>query len=424
MTKCRSSILLAVVLGLLFFAMRPAQAQTYTLLYSFTGGTDGAYPNSRLYRDATGNLFGAAYNGGNLSDCGGIGCGTVFKLDPAGTLTVLHAFTGKDGWSPNGSMAADGSRNLYSTTDEGGDLNCPNGGFGCGTVFKVNKETGRRAVLYRFAGGADGIYANPGLIRDVDGALYGMTNGGGKGKCNAPLGEGCGTVFKLDPAGKHTILYKFTGGSDGGAPDAGLVRDSLGNLYGKTVIGGGVGCGGDGCGTVFKLSAAGKFKVLYRFTGYKDGGDGYDSYGSLIRDSSGNLYGTVPFGGDMNCKQGNWTRGCGVVFKVDNTGKETVLYAFTDGVDGAFPFFGLTRDRAGNLFGTTSAGGDFSGCGSVGCGTVFKLDQNGKLTTLYSFTGGSDGSFANDMVLDASGNLYGVTGGGTGNSGTIFRIAQ
>jgi uncharacterized repeat protein (TIGR03803 family) len=403
-----AAVALAVVLVLGVVAAQSVQAQTYRLLYSFTGGTDGNGPNGKLVRDAKGNLYGATFGGGDLSCQPTAGCGVVFKLDPTGALTVLHRFTGKDGADPNGGMERDRSNNLYGTTTTSSRY-CNGGHGGCGVVFKIDRK-GRETILYRFSGGAEGLDPNPGIIRDAAGNLYGTTNEGGK--------EGYGTVFKLDSTGKHTVLYAFTGGSDGGKPDAGLVRDRIGNLYGATVIGGGTGCDGSGCGTVFKLDTMGKLKVLYTFKGRRDGGDGYDSYGSLIRDSAGTLYGTVPFGGDKTCD-------CGVVFKVDKNGKETVLHRFTGKVDGESPFFGLVRDKAGNLYGTTAYGGE-GGCEPPGCGTAFKLDTAGKLTTLYSFTGGSDQAFPEDLVRDAGGNLYGVTGAYNSHNneyGTVFEIS-
>src|SRR5207248_3167096 len=142
-------------------------------------------------------------------------------------------------------------------------------------------------------------------------------------------GSGCGVVFKLDPTGKETVLYTFTGGTDGSNPVAGLRRDSAGNLYSTTQRGGDVNCnGGQGCGVVFKLDSTGRETVLYRFTG---GTDGAFPAAGLIRDAAGNLFGTTQSGGNPSCFSGN---GCGVVFKLDPTGKETVLYTFTGGLDG------------------------------------------------------------------------------------------
>ena len=207
-------------------------------------------------------------------------------------------------------------------------------------------------VLYSFTGGADGANPQAGLIRDQAGNLYGTASY---------------TVFKVDRAGNETVLYSFAG-----IPDvaAGLVEDSEGNLYGATGAGGDLNCNApNGCGTVFKLDSAGKLTVLYTFTGDTDG---MGPHATLVRDSSGNLYGTTTDGGDPNCQA---PYGCGTVFKLDKTGKEKVLFRFTGGADGALPS-ALFRDEEDNLFGTTTYGGDLS-CVLYqyipGCGTVFKL---------------------------------------------------
>jgi uncharacterized repeat protein (TIGR03803 family) len=163
-------------------------------------------------------------------------------------------------------------------------------------------------------------------------------------------------VFKLDPKGKLSLLHSFAGTPDGVNPLAGLLRDAAGNLYGTTYYGGTNG----GFGTVFKLNTKGKLTLLHSFAGLPVG---QNPYSRLIRDSAGNLYGTTFYGG---------TTGYGSVFKLDTAGKLTVLHSFKDAPDGAHPIAGLVLDKAGNLYGTTSDGGDLS-CGFSGCGTVFKL---------------------------------------------------
>jgi uncharacterized repeat protein (TIGR03803 family) len=213
-----------------------------------------------------------------------------------------------------------------------------------------------------------------------------------------------------------TALYEFQGGTDGYSPN-GLVKDSEGNLYGTTIG------GGDTIfGTVFKLDSLGNKTTLYNFLG---GTDGLEPHGNLLLDGKGNLYGTTAFGGrsDVSCAG---YQGCGVVFKVDQRGNETVLYNFTGGADGGVPMAGLTSDNQGNLYGTTSAGGNVA-CAygaAVGCGVVFKLDRTGNEITLYSFSGGRDsGNSQSPLIRDSSGNLYGMTSGvGAGSDGTVFRI--
>lgn len=263
-----------------------------------------------------------------------------------------------------------------------------------GTVFKLD-PTGKETVLYNFTGGADGGYPSQGeLILDAAGNLYGTAGMGGSG--------GFGVVFKLDSAGAETVLYNFTAGPDGGWPHAGVVRDAAGNLYGTAQTGGDLTCGfGFGCGVVFKVDANGNETVLHDFEG---GADGVSPFGNLVLDTAGNLYGTTTAGGASNE---------GVVFKVDPIGTETVLHTFT-GPDGGGSTGRLVRDAAGNLYGTTSGGG------ASKQGTVFKVDPSGKETVLYSFTGGTDGTAPiTGLALDTEGDLYGTTDSG-GNSPNCF----
>ena len=387
---------LAILLGLA--AVPPsAHGQTFTVLYSFRGGTDGASPGGTLVRDAAGNLYGAT--GGGIFNFG-----TVFKLDTIGNETVLYSFKGgADGGFPVGGLTRDAAGNLYGTTQRGGDLTC-NSGFGCGTVFKLDM-TGKETVLYSFTRGADGT-ATPsaGVIRDAAGNLYGTTESG------VPFSSG--TVFKVDATGKETVLYTFTGGwggTDGYLPE-GVIGDAAGNLYGTTQL------GGDFYGTVFKVDSTGKYTVLYRFKG---GTNGQYPVGGLILDKAGNLYGATQYGG---------TSFDGTVFKLNTNGKKTVLYSFTGFADGGQPVAGVIGDAAGNLYGTTSVGGSVT-CFGWGCGTVFKLDKTGKETVLYTFTGGADGSSPlGGLVRDAAGNLYGTANSGgecsvVGDCGVVFKIA-
>ena len=309
----------------------------------------------------------------------------------AQTYNVLHSFSGgADGKTPYG-LVRDQAGNLYGTTASGGASNS-------GTVFKLD-ASGTETVLYTFTGGADGKLPIGPLVLDPSGNLYGTTNDGGKPYACFLGYFGCGVVFKLDAAGEGTVLYTFTGGTDGGEPySVGLVRDASGNLYGTTAAG-----GTSDEGTVFKLDTTGKETVLYSF-----GSGGVEPFAGLVRDASGNLYGTTTNGGS----------GFGVVFKLDTAGKETVLHKFTGGADGAVPYAGLVLDAAGNFYGTTTAGG------ASNFGTVFKLDTAGTETVLHSFTGGADGAVPYaGLVLDAAGNFYGTTtAGGASNFGTVFEI--
>jgi uncharacterized repeat protein (TIGR03803 family) len=279
-----------------------------------------------------------------------------------------------------------------------------------GVVYGVD-TAGHETVLYSFTGLTDGGNPYAGVAPDSAGNLYGTTSAGGSAQGSA----GYGVVYKLDPSGTETVLYTFTGGADGGTPYAGVIRDSAGNLYGTTGRGGTATCplnylGPAGCGVVYKVDTTGHETVLYTFSGGADGGSPYGA--GLTRDPAGNLYGTTEFGG---------TASVGVVFKLDTTGQETVLYSFIGladfATDGVYPGAGVILDSAGNLYGTTMDGGGVTnpGCGGDECGVVFKLDPSGQETVLHAFTGGADGAeqyfgvFEGGVIRDPAGNLYGTT---------------
>jgi uncharacterized repeat protein (TIGR03803 family) len=390
-----------------------AQAQTYaeSVLYSFTGSTDGGYPNAGLARDAQGNLYGTTFFGGEPTcNSGGTpGCGVVFKLDTSGNETVLHTFTNApDGAFPPAGLVQDAQGNLYGTTYGGGAY--ATAAYAGGTVFKID-ASGNETVLYSFCphavsqgGCADGTQLEAGLVRDAQGNLYGTTRAGGDLLALGCAG-GCGTVFKVNSTGKETVLHSFTeNGVDGMIPYATLVRDAQGNLYGTTSEGG---SGSGSEGTVFKVDTSGNETVLYSFT--ENGVDGSVPAAGLVRDAQGNLYGTTSEGGS----------GYGTVYKLDTSGNPTLLHTFTGGADGAYPLAGLARDAKGNLYGTTFEGGAYY------AGTVFKVDTTGKETVLYSFTGTSGDGFGplSVPVLDPQGNLYGTTiDGGVSNAGTVYKL--
>jgi uncharacterized repeat protein (TIGR03803 family) len=406
-----------VVLAVLLPSTQVAQAAPashFKVLYTFSGGTDGGYPTANLLLDTAGNLFGTTSYGGDLS-CplgGGQGCGTVFKLNKADNETVLHSFTGgTDGAIPDfAGVVQDAAGNLYGTTVVGGDLSgCS--GYGCGVVFKRSKA-GKETTLYTFTGGTDGANPEAPLVMDTAGNLYGTTANGGDLSCDR--GSGCGVVFKVSKAGTYKVLYTFTGGTDGATPygPGALVLDTAGNLYGTAENGGDLSCGsGQGCGVVFKLNKAGHEKVLYSFTGGNDGG--YPVAG-LARDTAGNLYGMT---------YGNGTYNYGVVFKLNKAGNETVLHTFTGGADGGRAYGNLLLDAKGNLYGTTADGGS-------GWGVVFKLNKAGTETVLHDFTGGADGGQpVAGLVQDTAGKLYGTNtiGGnpsdcGGSGCGVVFRL--
>jgi uncharacterized repeat protein (TIGR03803 family) len=343
---------------------------------------------------------------------------------------VLYSFCAMsncaDGSDPAGNLILDGTGNFYGTTAAGGIVGGLCQSFGCGTVFE-RTASGTLKILYSFSASPDGQDPMGGLVRDSQGNLYGTTGYGGNagGVCGT---NGCGTVFKLVKTGAtytEKVLYAFTGGTDGANPGSGLVRDTGGNLYGTTLRGGGSGCSsGAGCGTVFKITSADNEAILYSFTGNADGAM---PSASLIVDAASNLYGTTAYGGNFG--GGCGSLGCGVVFRVTPAGRQGVLYTFTGGADGQSPMAPLLRDGMGNFYGTTSTGGDVSNIAcSVeenGCGVVFELTEKRVLRTLYSFTGyPTDGQHPlAGLVRDTQGNLYGTTDwGGPSNDGTVFKI--
>jgi uncharacterized repeat protein (TIGR03803 family) len=301
-----------------------------------------------LVQDADGNLYGTADHGGD-PNCS---CGLVFKIDRQGHYSVIHYFNGADGRNPTPGLLLGSDGNFYGTAGAGAN-GC--GGSGCGVVFKMDPQ-GNVTVLYNFTGGADGLFPS-GVVEDSDLNLYGTASYGGD--------FNQGLVFKVDPQGHESVLYSFTGGADGGQPVGGVVLDESRNAYGTGNEG-----GAHNGGVVFKLDSLGQESVLYSFTGGTDGGG--QVYTSLIRDERGNLYGTTYGGGDLNTDIcGDY--GCGTVFKVTPGGHETVLYAFK-ATDGLLPYAGVFRDRHGNIYGTTGYGGeDLQACGGLGCGVVFKL---------------------------------------------------
>jgi len=331
----------------------------------------------------------------------------VYKIDPAGRETVLYSFTaGADGGCdtgtpngcyPSGGVTRDQAGNLYGTTSAGGPS-------GRGVVYEID-PAGQETVLYSFTGN---VGVPSAVIRDSAGNLYGTTSDGGV--------EGCGAVYKLDPPGQFTVLYSFTGGANGAGPVSGLIRDSDGNLYGATVGGGSSTCLG-GCGVVYKLDTSGHETVLYSFTGAADGAN---PSSGVINDPAGNLYGTTEYGGITSQCVGEFSKGCGVVYKLNATGGETVLYNFTGGADVSYPSGGLVRDSAGNLYGTSTSGG------TANEGAVYEVDTAGQETLLHSFTGGTDGGYPwGGVILDPAGNLYGTTSsGGKATGGVVYELTR
>ena len=404
-----ASKVLAVMTVTLIMALALAPsawaASRYKILYSFTGGADGSWPQfGQLILDTSGNLYGTTSGGGAFGD------GVVFELiknsDGTWTESVLYSFAGgSDGASPYAGLTFDASGNLYGTTEGGGASSA-------GTVFQLvpnSDGTWTESVLYSFTGGSDGANPWAGVIFDATGTLYGTTYLGGA--------SGLGVVYKLTPNSGGTwtesVLHTFTG-SNGIHPVWGnLAFDTAGNLYGTTGAGGGGTCSswaGTGCGVIFELKpqSDGSWKehVILSLSGQSS----YANPLGVVFDSAGNLYSSA----------GSTGPPYGAVFKftLDANGKWTghVLYAFGGNEDGAYPSI-IALDAAGGIFGTTSEGyGPDGAC----CGQVFKLTPHAhgwSRQAAHYFQGPpQDGTNTNaGVVLDAAGNIYGTTcNGGSG----------
>ena len=334
-------------------------------------------PYAGVIQDAQGNLYGTTYSGG--ANNGGI----IYKIASSGAETILYSFGATSGLTRAG-VVMDSAGNLYGTI--------PSGPTNDGVVYKLSPE-GTQTILHAFTGPPDGSTPFAGVILDSAGNVYGTTFGGGA--------SFDGTVYEVDTAGNETVLYSFQGGADGTEPQAGLVRDSSGNLYGTMTNGGTA-----NEGQVYEVAATGQKSVLYSFPAMADGAI---PLSGLIGDAEGNFYGTTWSGGTWNA---------GIVYKLTRSGDETVLYTFTGGADGGKPLGNLARDSAGNLYGTTFSGGG-------GEGVVYRLDPAGQETVLHAFGGsgtGLDGGPEGGVILDSAGNLYGTTSGGGEGFGTVFQL--
>lgn len=428
--SCRLPALMAI-LTVTFFVTGAYAADGEKVLHSFSSSATskgGSDPAGGLIFDAAGNLYGTTvYSGaGACTAIGGavIGCGTVFELSPKSgggwTEKVLYSFKndGMDANFPLAGLVFDRAGNLYGTSDQGGIFMCDGGYTTCGTVFelipKANGSWGEK-VLHDFDdNGTDGFHPRASLTLDAAGNLYGTTWGGG------------GVAFELttatDENWTETILHSFGNGTDGAAPQAGLIFDASGNLYGTTALGGAY----EG-GTVFELtpSSGGVWteNILHNFDPYGPKGyslDGYYPSGTLIFDTAGNLYGATLNGG------GNYNDGAVFELTPATSGwTETILHKFGHRTDGYNPIAGLIFDVAGNLYGTTNGGGVYN------YGTVFEMTPaaggSWTETVLHDFGHGVDGSepYSGSLIFDANGNLYGTTVlGGTGVGGTVFEITR
>ena len=384
---------ISIAILLIFVATR-VQAQTFTVLHTFTGGDDGASPSAGVTLDRAGNLYGTAERGGFTgSGCGSAGCGTVFKLKQSQgswLLNPLYVFHGgADGINPQAAVVIGPDGSLYSTNE---------GGTRSGTVFNLRPPATAcgsvlcpwtKTALYQFLGAGDGAGPVGTLVFDQSGNIYGVTQVGGF--------EDYGVVYELThSAGGWTenVLYTSPALAN---PFSGVIFDSAGNLYGTTLQGGEL-----EYGSVYQLVPSRSGWTLNTLSSFENEGDGNEPEGGLIFDPAGNLLGTTTGGGNG---------GGGTVFQMtpSNGWMMTNLYSFTGFIFG--PFASLSMDAAGNLYGTTD------GDGAYGYGSVFKLTpMNGgwSYTDLHNFTGGSDGAdpFYSPVAVDVSGNLYGTTAGG------------
>lgn len=317
------------------------------------------------------------------------------------TLVYSFEVNGIDGIGPIGGVITDKQGNIYGTTSAGGTNNK-------GTVFEISG--GKETILWNFGGPGDGAQPYAGLVRDPQGNLYGTTLTGGQFTV--------GTVFEVTGPNQEKVLVNFDE-TNGAGPFGGLIRDSAGNLYGLTSGG-----GAHFLGALFKVTPSGTEGVLYSFSGPPN--DGAIAAGTPYMDSAGNIFGLTSIGGTG--KQSFCTDGCGTVFEYSAAGKESVLYNFTGGADGASPAGGafLIPDSKGNLYGTAAGGGIFtSPCPTSGCGVVFELSGKTE-TVLHAFKGASDGANPySGLIRDTKNNLYGTTvNGGTNGAGTIYEVTS
>jgi uncharacterized repeat protein (TIGR03803 family) len=329
--------------GTVFRLSPTANGWVHTVLYSFTGGSDGGEPYKGVSIDRAGNLYGTAVTGGSGS-CEG-GCGVAYKLTNSGgtwNQTVIHAFTGgDDGSGPGARLTVDGSGNVYGMAPTGG-------AYGVGTIYKIHQvQSGAWTldVIHTFTGGADGGTGSAGRMILRNGHLYGAATTGGT--------YGSGAIFELTPRGNREwdlrTIYSFRGQPDGSFPYGALLFDAAGNIYGTTYYG-----GANGIGSVYKLSrrSIGEWNENLLYSFQDDGVDGNSPISNLVFDGAGNLYGTTSEGG----------LGSGTIFKLSPVSggqwAESVVHSFKGSPDGAFAYNGMVVDRFGNFYGATVHGGD------------------------------------------------------------------
>ena len=365
---------------------------TLTTVVSFST-TNGTHPSAALVMADDGSFYGTTEYGGTS---GGTGFGTVFKVNPAGTLTTLASFKNSNGAYPTAGVVQGGDGNFYGTTSDGGT----NGGFG--TVFRIT-PAGTLTSLYSF----DNINgANPygGLTMDATGNFYGTTGYGGPYINQDENGLGYGIVFKISTNGTFTTLYAFTGADDGYYPLTGLVLGNDGNFYGTTAEADTFGDPAYGAGTVFRITPGGAFTSLASFN-YSNGAN---PYAGLIQANDGNFYGTTYNGGAANA---------GTVFQMTPAGTLNTMVSFNN-TNGANPQAALVQGPDGNFYGTTEQGG------TNDYGTIFQMTPDGTLNSLLSFNYFSNGADPTaGFVQSTNGTFYGTTyTGGNRGYGAIFNL--
>jgi uncharacterized repeat protein (TIGR03803 family) len=391
-----------------------SQAQTFTTLHTFEN-SDGSFPYGALVQGLDGNFYGTTWEGGREICYNG--CGTVFKINPAGTFATVHEFVGTDGSWPQAGLILAANGNLYGVTM---GYESPHT-----TVYAITPE-GAFSTLYSNSYGLGGSGSSmpifPLMQDTIDGNFYGTAPYDGPEntkKCGNP---GCGTVFKITLGGTLTVLYNFCNlakCADGIFPAAQLVQANNGVLYGTTTSGGGPAY----AGVVFKIGTEGALNILHQFNLLTDGAD---PMGGLTLGTDGNFYGTTENGGDLACPA-LYTSPyyCGTIFKMTPAGALTTLHTF-DGTDGGNPLTALIQATDGNFYGTTSGVGYKGACSGNNCGSIFQLTPDGTLTTLHSFDKTDGMNPAAALVQGTDGNIYGTTNGFVGQHlyGTVFQLSM
>jgi uncharacterized repeat protein (TIGR03803 family) len=401
------SLPVAVVGLLLTSGAMVVRAQNLITLHSFDG-TDGQLPEL-LVQGTNGSLY------ATTAEAGANGFGTVFRITPGGTFTLLDAFDATVGEFPFGAPLVQGAnQDFYGTLQSGGANLALCGGLGCGTAYRMTPN-GALKSIYDFcslSNCTDGSVPLSGLALASDGNFYGTTSAGGT---NCISSGGCGTVFKISLNGTLTTLYSFCAQSnctDGYYPTGWLIQASNGVFYGTTFLGGTNCISSGGCGTVFKITPNGTLTTLYSFCAQSNCLDGDDPRG-LIQAANGDFYGTTKLGG---------ANGAGTIFQLTPSGTVTTVYSFPADSESGFVSVQATD---GNFYGTTHAGG------ANNAGTIFEMTPSLTVTTLYNFceqSGCTDGSTPVGLIQDTNGNFYGPTyEGGTSSActsgcGTIFEM--